>query len=406
VKANSIYLIILLAAVAVTVLVMTQTRKHRVPDEHITLRRQDKIPYGTYVAHEMLTDMFPFARVINSREEPGYWDSLDMNEGGQAFISISKYFNASEWEMKKLLSFAENGNDVFISTAALSFAAEEILYSASENNISNSHYNNEDRSINDSLDLKLLKPRQLRYSYPGKNFSTSFRELNLHTADIIGMNTIAPNFIHLRAGKGNFYVQLAPLAFSNYFILHRNNIRYYETAFSVIPASTRRILWDEYYLYKPSAEQQPKSKNGWLAILMKYPGMRAGLLTAIFLLLVYVAMEMRRKQRPIPVITKPRNDSLDFVRTIGRLYYEKGDHRNLARKMTAYFLEYVRNNYKLLTSALDESFIRNLYTKSGYPEPEIKKIITNIQYIEDAPRIGSADLVNLYRQLESFYEKA
>ena len=73
----------------------------------------------------------------------------------------------------------------------------------------------------------------------------------------------------------------------------------------------------------------------------------AALLTAIFALLLYVVLEMRRKQRTIPVMTKPKNDSLEFVKTIGRLYHDKGDHKNLCRKMSAYFLEHVRNRYKL-----------------------------------------------------------
>ena len=70
---------------------------------------------------------------------------------------------------------------------------------------------------------------------------------------------------------------------------------------------------------------------------------------------------MRRKQRYIPVVAKPKNDSLDFVKTIGRLYYDKGDHKNLSRKMGAFFLEHVRSRYKLPTGTLNEEFINNSY---------------------------------------------
>jgi hypothetical protein len=133
---------------------------------------------------------------------------------------------------------------------------------------------------------------------------------------------------------------------------------------------------------------------------------RAAFLLLIILLLVYVFMEMRRKQRVIPVITAPRNDSLDFVKTIGRLYYDKGDHGNLARKMSSYFLEHVRNRFKLATTNLDEEFARNISYKSGADEAEVRSIIGFIRYVQDAPAVSPKQLMEFHRQLESFYLKA
>ena len=117
-------------------------------------------------------------------------------------------------------------------------------------------------------------------------------------------------------------------------------------------------------------------------------------------------MEMRRKQRYIPVIKKPGNDSMDFVKTIGRLYFDKGDHANLCRKMSAYFLEYVRNKYKLLAGSLDEDFIAKLQYKSGAAEYEVRGIISFIKYLDDGPAINHKQLTAFHKQLELFYKKA
>ena len=105
-------------------------------------------------------------------------------------------------------------------------------------------------------------------------------------------------------------------------------------------------------------------------------------------------------------MTKPRNDSMDFVKTIGRLYYDKGDHKNLSKKMTAYFLEHVRNRYKLTTVNLDEAFIKNLQFKTNCEEQEIRSIVTFIKYVEDAPFIDDKELSDFHKQLEAFYKKA
>jgi hypothetical protein len=114
---------------------------------------------------------------------------------------------------------------------------------------------------------------------------------------------------------------------------------------------------------------------------------------------------MRRKQRVIPVVAKPRNDSLDFVKTIGRLYFDKGDHKNLARKMSAYFLEHVRNKYKISTSSLNEDFIKNLQYKSGATEQEIMTIVSFINTIDEAPDVNPKLLMDFHRNLELFYKK-
>ena len=213
-----------------------------------------------------------------------------------------------------------------------------------------------------------------------------------------------PNFIQLKAGRGNFFIHLEPLAFSNYFLLHKNNIAFYEKAMSVVRPGIKKIAWDVYYLNKKE-KQPPRKRDGWMTVLFRYPAFKAGLLTAMLGLILYVLVEMRRKQRPIPVIKKPKNDSLDFVKTIGRLYYDKADHRNLCRKMSAYFLEHVRNKYKLPTGTLDDEFIKSLHLKSGADETEIRGIISFIISLENAGMITPGQLTGFHKRLESFYKK-
>ncbi len=143
----------------------------------------------------------------------------------------------------------------------------------------------------------------------------------------------------MNAGEGAVYIHTSPLVFSNYFILHKNNIPYFQQAVSVIPASVNKVLWNEYYLTKQNTPSQ--REPGWLRVLFQYKAFRWGLITAMATLFVFILLEMRRKQRIIPIIEKSKNDSLDFVQTIGRLYYDKKDHKDLSKKMGIYFLDHV-----------------------------------------------------------------
>jgi hypothetical protein len=393
---------------AVVILLVTgSNKKERTLDERITLRRGDKIPYGTYVAYRNLKHIFPGASIYNNKYEPGYWDSLSSYESKQALIVICDRFSPDEQEMKKMISFTENGNDVFICARYISATADEIL-GCSSNAIDFSFIRVSD--LRKNMRISLNSPpfeKKPAYTYPGKTFSSYFSSIDSSTTDVLGYDEMRrPNFIRLHAGKGNFYVHTEPLAFSNYFILHKNNIDYYEKALSVIKPDVTKVMWDEYYLNKRSSDNDPEKKKSWLAVLLRYPALEAALLTAIFALLLYVLLGMRRKQRFIPVVTKPRNDSLDFVKTIGRLYYDKGDHKNLCRKMGSYFLEYVRNKYKLPTSSLDDEFVKNLQYKSGAGEAEIRDIISFIKQLDDAEAINNNQLTNFHKKLESFYTKA
>ena len=377
-------------------------------DERISLRQQDKIPYGTYVAYSGLKFLFPKATIYTNRKEPGYWDSLSSVESGQALIIITGKFNADKSEMKKLISFIEKGNDVFVSARTISYDASEML-DCVVNTFDFSTNENEDLTINDSLRIYLNNPpygKQTNYSYPGKKLDASFSKIDDKTTEVLGEDDLGrPDFIRLRAGKGNFYIQLAPLAFTNYFILHKDNVGYFEKALSVINPASTKVAWDEYYLNKKMLNENKEKKKSWFSVLSRYPALKAALLTAIFALLLYVLLEMRRKQRTIPVIKTPKNDSMDFVKTIGRLYFDKGDHKNLCRKMSSYFLEHVRNKYKLLTGSTDEEFIKKLQYKSGATEQEVRGIVYFIRYLDDAPEINHKQLTVFYKQLESFYKK-
>jgi len=187
-------------------------------------------------------------------------------------------------------------------------------------------------------------------------------------------------------------------------LLYANNINYYNKALSVIPKDTRKVIWDEYFLYKRFTNYDNSANNSVLSALMAQRSLRAALLLLLILLALFILQEMRRKQRIIPVIAKPRNDSLEFVKTIGRLYYEKKDNKNLVRKMTAYFLDHIRNRYKLSTVKLDEEFIKALKRKTAQPDENIRKIVSFINDIEKTEIINDQELAAFHKELEEFYK--
>ena len=298
---------------AIAVLLFTgKNRERKVFDERVTLRKRDKTPYGTYLAYEGLKRFFPNANFITSKKPPASWDSLKVNEEGQALIIVSQRFYADEDEMKKLIRFAENGNDVFVSAMVYSEDVRTMLHcSTSYFDLNTLYYK---PTASDSLTVSLIQPpfpTDDLYSYPGAGFESRFVRTDTSTSTVLGRGTgNSPNFIHLRAGKGNLFFHLAPLAFSNYFLLHRNNNNYYEALFSVLSPGLKKIAWDEYFINKMYDFERNDKRSGWFKALLSYTSLKFALITAILTLLLYTLSEMRRKQRFIPVVARPQNDSL------------------------------------------------------------------------------------------------
>jgi hypothetical protein len=92
------------------------------------------------------------------------------------------------------------------------------------------------------------------------------------------------------------------------------------------------------------------------------------------------------------------------VKTLGRLYYEQRDHKNLAEKMGAYFLEHVRSRYHIATHQLDEDFVALLHAKSGYPQPELDAIINDLTTLPQRSGFNEDELARFHKNLELFYQ--
>ena len=377
-------------------------------DHRVTLNKKDKIPYGTYVAYQNLPHLFPQAKITINKKAPGYWDEavLDYDTGRQAIIIICKDFNASNEELTELFHFADRGNDVLISSYDLSNDAQNFFH------LDLSYADAgfpvfENFSELDTLNLGLMHPpfsaTYNQYTYPGRKFNSWFNAFDSSMSYLLGTSGKSkPSYIRLRVGDGNFFIHTAPLAFSNYFLLHKQNMGYYSQLLSSMDAGASTIAWDEYYLHKPQSSGQKEPSP--LRVLMEQRAFRMALLTALAGLLLFVLLGIKRNQRMIPVVAAPGNDSLDFVKTIGRLYFQKRDNKNLCRKMIVHFTEYVHSRFNITTGNMDADFITRLSQKSGCSVHTIQSITDYIRFIQEAPAVHDRQVAEFYQLLDSFYK--
>ena len=71
------YILLFLIGGAFVLLFATGNNKtNRQLDNKVTFRKNDKRPYGMFVAYNHLKYLFPKASVSINKFEPDYWDSL------------------------------------------------------------------------------------------------------------------------------------------------------------------------------------------------------------------------------------------------------------------------------------------------------------------------------------------
>jgi hypothetical protein len=117
--------------------------------------------------------------------------------------------------------------------------------------------------------------------------------------------------------------------------------------------------------------------------------------------LVFIVFEARRKQRAIPIIKPLANASLEFAGTIGTLYFQRGDHKNIAEKRIHFFYDYVRTHFFLSGREID--FVDKLSLKALKPLVEVEALVNSIIACQQANSISVSQLTDLNKKIESFY---
>jgi hypothetical protein len=371
-------------------------------NKRVTLWRGDKIPYGTYYAYQNLSHIFEEAYIETNNQSPDnfYGDE----DSASAYIVVATSVLPDEKELNALINFAMSGNQVFISALRI---GQNLLDSF---NLKTSTFSSFYLRA-DSLTLSITDPdsyKRSSFSYPGYSLGNYFTELDSSVTQILGRDVRGnANFIKLRyQGGGAVYLHLAPGAFTNFFLLHRDNKAYYDLAMSAIPASMEYVMWDDYYRHhtngKSNTERSPFSKIG---TFLKNDVLSWAFWLTILLFAIVYLVESKRKQRAIPSIKKLNNSSLDFVKTVGRLYYQRKDNKNLARKIAAHFLGHVRQRYNLPTSQLDSRFDERLAYKSGQPLVKVQDLLNEVRELELMYEMSDDQLLAFSDKIDNFINK-
>ena len=375
--------------------IVAEINRPKPVDWKVSLSKEDKTPYGSYILYHQLKDLFPKAN-ISSYRLPVYDQLNDSGDSNTAYFLIEPGMQLSKEDMKELLNYVTAGNYVFISASNFGSTLMDTLKFNTNRRF--------DFESKDSVTINFTSPSlhaRNNYGFTRMTLDGYFDKLDTVYSLVLGTNQRNDaNFIKVSYGEGAFFVHADPLCFSNYFMLKRDNAEYTAKALSYLPKNISHVYWDEYYKLGPEGSQHP------MRFIFTDPWLKWAYRIALLAIILFILFEMKRTQRVIPVIPPLRNSTLDFVETVGNVYFNQRNNKNIALKKINYFLEFVRSGFFLTTSHLNDEFIQALSKKSGVPENEITDLINTIHSINNSEQINDNTLLQINHQIDSFYAKA
>jgi hypothetical protein len=368
------------------------------PKQHnwsMTFAHEDKNPYGTFALRNALPDIFS-GREISHSYKTLYEikDSLALDN----ILIISGTFNADKEDTRVLLQHLEQGGSAFISAQYFWGHFSDTL------KVSTYDYFFQSGQIYDRRDTSYLKLANAaldttqEFQYRRDNIHNYFNRFDTTKTTVIARNDYNyPVTIRMQVGKGNLILNSTPLIFSNICLLSGNNHELVAKTLSYLPHND--INWTEYYHLGRMEVSTP------LRFVLSNEPLRWAYYISIISLLLFIAFEMKRKQRIIPIIKPLANTTLEFVSTIGNLYYQRSDHKNIAEKRISFFMEQLRSKYWLNATQLDDTFITMLSKKSGNNEEDMRSLVNLIKSTRSKHSLTEDELIEFNNKLENFYRR-
>jgi len=205
-----------------------------------------------------------------------------------------------------------------------------------------------------------------------------------------------PVTIRVTHGKGVFILNSTPMIFTNICLLSRNNTDFASAMLSYLPRTP--LSWTEYYHLGRMEVRTP------LRFILTNEPLSWAYYVTIASILLFILFEMKRKQRIIPVIKPLPNTTLEFVETIGNLYYQTAEHKNIAEKKIHFLLDQIRSRHWMNVSQLDEAFVQTLSGKTGKPLELVRDLVNTITRIQSMEAISGEALIDFNRKIEKFNE--
>lgn len=255
------------------------------------------------------------------------------------------------------------------------------------------------------LTMKNWKDKYLELK-PALNFFC-FSGFDTTTTTVLGWSkmpdgVLYPCFVRVEYGRGFIFLHSQPQVFSNICLLSgESSADYAAHILSYIPRD-KPVVW---FVQGQTMHTGKPINTTELSVIFRHPPLRSAWLILVYGMLLYILFNAKRRQRVVPVIRPLRNTTVEFVQTIGNLYFQEGSTTNIVEKKIIFFLDKIRHKYYLDTTVKDKNFAEKLRNKSGKDLDLINALLDFINKFEKEKYAEPEDLTWLNTLIEEFWEE-
>lgn len=400
-RVKELYIIlgVFVGLIGLILLLLFEFRQESTLDWRKNYSPQSQEAYGTWIFKNLTEKRFGSDNFILMD------DTFDLNESDQnsLYVFVGNMDNYDTIRFDKLLNFHNQGNEVLIISDDFYvfhdsidlepldhlhyvFGDEVSLYNCKES-VDTLRFKNYWK------DFESGKYENLRY------FNSNMIFDDLRYEPLLCSNDSMIVFLKDMTEGQSFYYHFQPRQFSNLasadsdFLPHLNYVFDQIEAESVYFDSARNHFDDnELYNESPLKYVLSNESLSWAYYLI------------IFFTLIYVIVGSRRKVKPIPIMPKNKNSSLEYVRVLSELFQAQDQNNKLVIHISDNFEHEIKRRYYL--DPKDAEYLNRLSKKSKVKEEAIKKIFYFFKKAKDKQSISDEELNTLYNHIEYFKQNA
>lgn len=206
---------------------------------------------------------------------------------------------------------------------------------------------------------------------------------------------LGPNLLKIAFGKGHILLHSNPVLFTNVQLDKPEIFQYTQAMFDEL--TYEHIYFDElrFQFLNAQAEGKTITDQSYFEYIFSNRALKTAFYFFLIGLLVFLVVGIKRRCNAIEIVDPITNSSIDFSKTIARLYWLNPNHRKMADQKMKMFLFEVRNRYGLTTHELDEEFQIRFGAKSGVSEKLINRLFDAYNLARQSPTIHSDVLIQI-----------
>ncbi|MBP1593378.1 MAG: hypothetical protein H6Q12_396 [Bacteroidetes bacterium] len=363
-----------------------------------SFNKNDKQPFGCFVFDDVLSSSLKGNYSIS--DKTFFQLNNDSTARPKAFLVLSDYAFMDSVQFRSMISLLRKGNKImFVSSTFSPYLVDSLRITAHNSFIGYDDIKAMTRHTRNRKPLFLcnsVTPRKVYRFYP--QICTDFfsqvtpdepkmkdesKDKRKHTwlsdipSTVLATNRERfPVAFSKKVGKGELFMVSTPLLFTNYGILDQQNAGYVFSLLSYMKGMPL-VRFD-------ASGTKSEAKETPLRYFLSQPPLRWSIYLSMFVLILFMRFNAKRRQRIIPVIEPPVNTTLDFIKQIGTMYYQKKDYLGILRKKKVYFAKALKKEtyIDIEEEVLTMDLCHRLSNKTGMQAERIYKILKDLELLQ------------------------